>query len=72
MAALLEKLHDEQYATVHWAMAPEEQMALCEAMFTSMGFCDECKISETTLRAFLGSIKAQYKGAHLSARSEVP
>ena len=37
MAALLEKLNDEQYATVHWAMAPEEQMALCEAMFTSLG-----------------------------------
>jgi len=62
MAALLAKLNDEQYATVHWAMTPDEQMALCEAMFTSMGFLEEFQISPEALRAFLCSIKAQYKG----------
>ena len=59
---LLQKLNDEKSAIMHWSMAADEQMQLCEDMFTSLGCVEAASTSLDTLRQFLRSIKAQYKG----------
>jgi hypothetical protein len=54
---------------VHWALAADEQMALCEAMFTSMGFGDEFQISPATLLKMtisIHSIQVQMHSAELN------
>ena len=56
---LLQRLDEE---TIHWSMPADDQMQLCEDMFTSLGFLEEFSISLGTLRQFLRSIKAQYTG----------
>ena len=62
MAALLQKLNEEKSATVHWAMTVDEQLQLCEEMFSSLGFLEAFSISPETLRQFLRSIRAEYQG----------
>lgn len=59
---LLLKLDEEKAATIHWSMTADDQMQLCEDMFTSLGFLETFSVSIGSLRQFLQSIKAQYKG----------
>ena len=61
-ATLLQKLDDETSAIRHWSMAADEQMQLCEEMFTSLGCVEVASTSLEVLRQFLRSIKAQYTG----------
>lgn len=63
----LQKLDEEKNATIHWSLPAEDQMQLCEEMFTSLGFLEAFSISPDTLRQFLRSIKAQYKGVASTA-----
>eukprot|EP01043_Picozoa_sp_COSAG02_P070472 COSAG02_NODE_12493_length_1537_cov_1.769124_1_plen_82_part_00 len=62
VSELLRKLDEEKNATIHWSLTAEDQMQLCEDMFTGLGFLETFSIAPETLRQFLRSIKAQYKG----------
>ena len=35
-STLVQKLDDEKSAIIHWSMAADEQMQLCEEMFTDV------------------------------------